>query len=80
MDGNGLKMLANDGTFKEVSASGMVYPNEDTLLNGFGNFDKLKNKYIDDNSIDPLKLLGSNGDGLKVLLNNGLFGDLFTFE
>jgi len=35
----------------------MVYPNEDTLLNGFGNFDKLKNKYIDNNSISFDKLL-----------------------
>ena len=80
MNGDGLKLLSNDGTFKQISGSGMVYPNEDTLLNGFGVFDKVKNKYIDDNSIDPIKLFGSNGDGLKVLLNNGLFGDLFTFE
>ena len=41
MNGDGLKLLSNDGTFKQISGSGMVYPNEDTLLDGFGNFSKV---------------------------------------
>ena len=48
----------------------MVYPNEDKLLNGFGAFDKVKDKYIDDNSIDPIKL--------NLIANNYLFSSLFN--
>ena len=35
---DGLKVLHNNGEYKTISSSGLVYPNTDTLLNGFGNF------------------------------------------
>ena len=70
LNNDGLKVLHNDGQYKTLSSSGMVYPNEDKLLNGFGAFDKVKDKYIDDNSIDPIKL--------NLIANNYLFSSLFN--
>ncbi len=36
-----MKVLHNDGTYKSISSDGLVYPNNDTLLNGHGVFEKV---------------------------------------
>lgn len=43
MDINGLgnMVLHNDGLFKQLSANGMTFPSNDTLLTGHNTFEKV---------------------------------------
>jgi hypothetical protein len=72
----------NNNTINDVAFSRIVsYPSSaNYLLNGVGQFVKVNNNVIDNNTINPLKLTGADGNANKFLNANGQFSSVQALD